>query len=513
MSDDFSGKLIYLMVIFSPWAFGTTQAWSIWTMNGLGYLLGIFFGIKLAIRKWTGYRPARWIENNVSRRNANARLAQLVVHTLAVMTILILAYCLLGVVNARSTYHREAASFEYHPFISWLPNSHDRHGGWLAFCNYLALALSFWALRDWLLGKSISEERTERSQLNVFGLRQTFVLPERLRRLLWVLCINGGLLGIECIVQRLADTNKLLFVMETRINKTATDQFGPFAYRSNAAQYFNLVWPACLGLWCSLRRSAAVARHPSPVTRHLILICVMIMAAAPIISSTRAGAIVAFAEIVLAAGILCFAGPQTGLKAKAGILLFAGLTLGFGAWLGWATLAPRLEPEEFQSSLAGRNEMYETARQMSRDYPVFGTGPGTFEPLFQLYRVKPGRILAGATAQRLAANPHHLRMGGQRADRHRLRMRAGAVVHSGRHRGPKQHRAAALGVAGRMPAPCPLRFSVPDLFRPLSFPAALRDFVLPFPPQFNLSQARTRFCRSKFRVFFNAAFERLSIFN
>jgi hypothetical protein len=92
---------------------------------------------------------------------------------------------------------------------------------------------------------------------------------------------------------------------------------------------------------------------------------------------------------VLAAGILCFAGPQTGLKAKAGILLFAGLTLGFGAWLGWATLAPRLEPEEFQSSLAGRNEMYETARQMSRDYPVFGTGPGTFEPLFQLYRVNP----------------------------------------------------------------------------------------------------------------------------
>ena len=167
------------------------------------------------------------------------------------MTILLLAYCLSGVINARSTYHRDSASFEYHQFISWLPNSHDRNGGWLAFCNYLALAFSFWALRDWLLGKSVNEERAERSQLNVLGLRPTFVLPERLRRLLWVLCLNGGLLAIEGIIQRLAETGRLLFFMDTRINKAAEDQFGPYAYRSNAAQYFNLVWPACLGLWCT----------------------------------------------------------------------------------------------------------------------------------------------------------------------------------------------------------------------------------------------------------------------
>ena len=377
------------MVVFSPWAFGTTQPWSIWTMNGLGYLLGILLGIKLVIRKWSGYQPARWGENYSISRNDNARLTQLLVRTLGVTTILLLAFCLLGVINARSTYRNATASFEYHQFISWLPNSHDRHGGWLAFCNYLALALSFWAMRDWLLGKSVSEERAERSQLNVLGLRSTFMLPERLRRLLWVLCLNGGLLGIEGIVQRLVGTDKLLFFIETRINKAAEDQFGPYAYRSNAAQYFNLVWPACLGLWCTLRQTAA-RKGKSPFdVRHLILVCVMIMAAAPIISSTRAGAIVAVIELVLAAGILCFARPQISFKARMGILFFAVLTLGFGVWLGWATLAPRLEPDEFQNSLAGRNSMYETARQMAVDYPVFGTGPGTFEPLFQLYRVDP----------------------------------------------------------------------------------------------------------------------------
>ena len=32
-------------------------------------------------------------------------------------------------------------------------------------------------------------------------------------------------------------------------------QFGPYAYRANASQYFNLLWPVCLGFWWTLNRS------------------------------------------------------------------------------------------------------------------------------------------------------------------------------------------------------------------------------------------------------------------
>jgi O-antigen ligase len=35
----------------------------------------------------------------------------------------------------------------------------------------------------------------------------------------------------------------------------------------------------------------------------------------------------------------------------------------------------------------GREEMYERARPMAADYPIFGTGPGSFENVFQLYRL------------------------------------------------------------------------------------------------------------------------------
>ena len=57
-------------------------------------------------------------------------------------------------------------------------------------------------------------------------------------------------------------------------------------------------------------------------------------------------------------------------------LFFAGaLTLGFS--LGWKALKPRMDllSEGFQ----GRERDYARARLIAVDYPVFGTGPGTFE--------------------------------------------------------------------------------------------------------------------------------------
>jgi O-antigen ligase len=55
-----------------------------------------------------------------------------------------------------------------------------------------------------------------------------------------------------------------------------------------------------------------------------------------------------------------------------------------GAYLGGDTLAERMR--DFDVGLAGREHIYETARGIARDYPLFGIGPGAFEPVFQLYR-------------------------------------------------------------------------------------------------------------------------------
>src|SRR5689334_17267862 len=60
--DSLTEPLIYLMVLFGPWAFGTTQTWSTWVMNIGGYTLGLLLVAKLAIRRMKGYSAPRWGE-------------------------------------------------------------------------------------------------------------------------------------------------------------------------------------------------------------------------------------------------------------------------------------------------------------------------------------------------------------------------------------------------------------------------------------------------------------------
>jgi hypothetical protein len=404
--EELTEPLIYFMAVFGPWAFGTTQSWSIWLMNGAGYLLGLLLAGKLAIRWLKGYRPPRWdegkgrevqsLESKVQSPETEGRAqggmtASGLTAILAWLTVAILGYCLLSAFNARATAHSADLGFTYHDsFIRWLPHSFDSSRSWLAFWTYLGLAFSFWAVRDWLLGKSEVEERAERRKSQPGGDGSGFFLPARLRRLLWVLAVNGGLLGLEGIAQRLEGSGKLLFLVTPRVNAAADTQFGPYAYRANASQYFNLLWPACLGFWWTLNRSFSFKRK----AYHLVLVCCGVMAACPIISTSRGGALVTVGIAVLAAFLLAVThfllsahwqqDRRTRTTTLAGLLLFFAGALAFGFALGWKTLKPRMAHigEDYEH----REEMYERARPMADDYPLFGTGPGTFEPVFQLYR-------------------------------------------------------------------------------------------------------------------------------
>ena len=388
--EDLTEVLIYAMVVFGPWAFGTTQPWSVWIMNGAGYLLGIALACKLNIRRLKGYHPPRWDDGGGDSTGPRLLMSSRLTAGLAWLTVAILAYCLISAVNAYSTYHREDLSFASHRCLKWLPHSFDGARTWLAFWTYLGLALSFWAIRDWLLGKAEGELRGQRRKSQLGGDQSVLLLPARLRRLLWVLALNGTLLGLEGIAQRLQGGGKLLFLVKPRVNPDAVTQFGPYAYRANASQYFNLLWPVCLGFWWTLNRSLGF-RHKA---HHLILAGCAVMAACPIISTSRAGALITVGIVVLAALALSATHfllaahrehdrRTRNLTLTCLILFFTGaLVLGFA--LGWKSLKPRMA--QLSEGFETRQAMYDAARPMATDYPLFGTGPGTFESVFQLYR-------------------------------------------------------------------------------------------------------------------------------
>ena len=390
MCDALTEGVLYFTVIFSPWAFGTTKDWSTWVMNVAGYALGLLLVAKWLIRWRTGGRVARWTESrdsdSATAGSRAARLGRACTATLAVLTATILAYCLVGALNARATYHHEFRRFDYFPCLDWLPHSYDRASTWFSFWSYLALAAGFWAARDWLLGRTAGDNQP---------------VPEapgsprpaaRLTRLLWVLSLNGTALGLEGILQRLEGSGRLLWLVTPRFNFTADAQFGPYAYRSNAAQYFNLLWPVCLGFWWWLRR---VARRGDPAraraggSAHVVLLpCAVLLAACPIISLSRAGALVAVLELGAAFAILLLASRTAGWRTRVGLFGVFALVLGLGGFLGWEKLQTRLQKESV-SGLGPRAEIYQNARAMAADYPLWGLGPGTFASLYQMYRTEP----------------------------------------------------------------------------------------------------------------------------
>jgi len=240
--------LLYFMIIFSPWAFGTTQPWSIWTMNICGYALGCLLVVKFICRSRA---------NGESPTGETGRAGWSMVDLVAGgLDGAIVAYCLCAAVNARANYDQARQTFDYYDnYVSWLPHSYDRDRSFGIFWNYLGLALAFWAVHDWLVTDQGSHSDAASGPIRSRERLQVSRPTPRLTRLLWVLVVNGALLAMEGLIQRADGGAKLLWFMDTRINREAASQFGPYAYRSNAAQYFNMLWPAMLGFWCWCERA------------------------------------------------------------------------------------------------------------------------------------------------------------------------------------------------------------------------------------------------------------------
>jgi hypothetical protein len=403
--DHLTEGMVYFMVVFSPWAFGTTQNWSVWTMNVAGFSLGLLLIAKWIIRWHAGYQPPRWIPWAGSpewHEDPYAARRRFLTRTLAVLTVLILGYCLISAVNARAVFDWTNHQFTYFECIGWLPHSYDRTSTWFAFWTYLGLAFSFWAIRDWLLGKTRREylrHQDEESSLPTphaaAGLHaRAMPLNSRLRRVLWVLCLNGAALALVSIIQRLDATDKLLWLVKPRIGGPDF-HFGPYAYRSNAAQYFNLLWPICIGFWWLLNSQFHAQRIGS--TRmgsrpHVLLLPVAaVIAACPFISTSRGGFLICLVSLPVIIGILLWTSPKRSWQWKTMLALLTFL-IAFGLYLGWEPLSVRLRGLRNLSadeSSVERMGQYQNSLRILSDYLPAGIGPGAYTSVYWLY-LDPG---------------------------------------------------------------------------------------------------------------------------
>lgn len=396
--------LLYLLLVAAPWCFGATEEWSIWGMTALSWVLG---GLLLGKKVLQRTPEAVGTKNKFLRSLPGCSVghgAPISLLALMALTGLILLYGFISVVNARSAYYPDAFRFVERAHLTWLPHSFDRWQSLSGLVIYAGLALAFWAALDWLVddplprpgsraempGRSAVRDRHDAYSAAPDRPAPRFLTP-KLTRLLWVLCINGALLGIESILQRLDGGGKLLWIRTTRIYPWAEFQFGPYAYRGNAAQYFNLIWPVCLGFCWSLRaeqRRKAGGQTKVGSGPHLLLMpMAILMAACPVISTSRGGALLATVGLLILFAAFFFLRRRHQTISTLGSIGLAILLLGPGFYLGWAPLKKRwleLTTENVDVS-GGRLEQYEMAVKMIRDYPLFGMGPSTYPHMCQFY--------------------------------------------------------------------------------------------------------------------------------
>jgi O-antigen ligase len=379
--DSVSGAVLLLMAVLAPWTLGATTREAILVLNGLAFL-----------------SSGLWIAQRVIRSRASAgrqppaaypgtRWPMVIVWGLVIT---LLNYVLCSALNPKATLQytftpgypfASGVEIDYLESIEWLPQSHDRDRTLRAFWKYLAIVLSFASARDWLMCASRRERRS--------GDGTPRFPSDRMQWLLWTLAINAAAVSLVGMLQRLDDTQKLLWTFDNHLNG-GHGAFGPFPYRSSGAQYLNLMWPVTLGFWWVLRRRNVARRsmsHRSGGDPHVLLLVLAALTAAGVMVANSRGGVLVLAGLLVAVFAMMMLWSKRQAVFKLGVVVAILAILGVGGWLGGEAMMARFRSEDM-GSMSGRKLIYEDAARMAEDFAVFGSGAETFAPLYYFYRKK-----------------------------------------------------------------------------------------------------------------------------
>ena len=379
-----SGGVLMVLTVFLAWAFGVNGLpWALWTVRVLGWTLLLLLLGKWMICHFQGYRRP------FHGRNEGARWPVIM---LAVLTLLILLWVLISGLNPRAdaTFTRKATDYSFvvlnykESYITYLPHTYDQTATRSVFLTYTALAGAFWAARHWFTGYS-RRERHAASALPVGHL------PDRMRWWLWLIILNAVALSLVGVIQKLDGTKNLLWLMPWGKDTTLEMPFGPFLYRANAAQYFNLIWPTALGFWWLLRHRALEANPNQPLGSDAsvtLLPITGLLAASPAVALTRGGTILSV--ILLIASAVIFVTGRTRLRpaTRLGLSITLLGALALIVVVAGRDLRARFERQDY-STLNGRSQMAAVGYRMAGDFRWLGSGPETIPAIYHLYRETP----------------------------------------------------------------------------------------------------------------------------
>src|SRR5262245_7626243 len=215
-------------------------------------------------------------------------------------------------------------------------------------------------------------------------VRSQVATPATLRRLAWVALVNGAALSVFALSQSLSAPRSMVYWSIP----TQGVVFGPFIYSG----YFPFCVCLCIGLSASLltgRYQMSVASILQDSRQLWVVAGIGLMVAACLFSLSR-GAMLAMAGSTLIVAALAWRGRARTSGFQAVLALSVGVALLIALWLGTIPIEARLATLGQKGQLfQGRLEMWRTALPHLRDFPLLGSGGGTFEFVEPMYEQRP----------------------------------------------------------------------------------------------------------------------------
>lgn len=222
---------------------------------------------------------------------------------------------------------------------------------------------------------------------NQFGSRP------RVRRVLLLLVGLAGLLSILGILQNLGAGGKLYWWRKAGPHRS----FGPFVSANNFAGWMEMILPVGAGLVVTMweRQRQRVTALASLVERAgrsyagvVVLGFVTIISLGAFVLTQSRGGFLSLATAVIVAVVLYGLRGRLRWRGMIAALLMAGLGFLLVAWVDWGGVVQRyatLDDVRGDASFRSRLLFARHTLQIAADFPLAGTGFGTFQEAYLLY--------------------------------------------------------------------------------------------------------------------------------
>ncbi len=232
-------------------------------------------------------------------------------------------------------------------------------------------------------------------------VRYSVASPTTLRRLAIAATVNGAALGLFACLQFFSSPSHVVYW--TLPARTDTAPFGPFLCRNHFPYYVNLCIGLAVGLILTRQHPRTHANDEPQADRwswwNLFEVLhdptalwvsagLALMLASVAFSLSRGGLIaLAIAGVVT---LVLRAARSSRPGRWGGTVLATALALGLLAWLGTGPLAARLSTLwEGDALQDGRSGLWADVLPIAKDFPLAGTGYGSFQHVEPVYRTTP----------------------------------------------------------------------------------------------------------------------------